>query len=227
MGIIDPLADSVRFIRLHSVGEFLERARGAALRPVYDGCQRVIVKLDHETSLAPDPSLRISELPAADLPRIRALVYKPREELEARFERGERCFIASDGPRVVSYFWAQFGTKDFREMRLSVELSRHQTWMYNGITARSARGRSLYPNIIRYMAKTLLAEGVTAAFIDVDPGNQASLRGVEKAGCTPVALLRMRKVGSSLLHEVVVYDRDAWDSLHDAVSGGRIQEAAT
>ena len=225
MGIIDPLANSVRFIRLHSLREFLERVQGAALRPIYDSCERVIVRLDHETSLPPDPSLRITELHSADSSRIRDLVYKPRKELEARFERGERCFVASDGPRVVSHFWAQFGIKDFRELRVTVELSRHQTWMYDAITVKSARGRSLYPNIIRYMAKALLAEGVTEAFIDSDPRNQASIRALEKAGCTAVAMLRMRKVPSSLLHEAVVYDRDAWDALRNTVAGCRIREA--
>jgi RimJ/RimL family protein N-acetyltransferase len=85
--------------------------------------------------------------------------------------------------------------------------------MYNAITIKTARGRGLYPNIIRYMAKTLIHSGIEEAFVDVDPSNIASIHGLEKAGYTRVVLIRMKKVFSTINYKLTVFDKDAWRQL--------------
>ena len=209
--------NALKFLRHHTYGELFRRLCSAAVRPFYENTARYIVKLNLRCAAAPDPDLNTKELTIADLDKMLQIMYVSRTGLEERFSRGDRCFATIEKDKIVNSFWAQFGLNDLCELHLKFILGPTQTWMYNALTVKSARGRGLYPNIIRYMAKVLLESGIEEAFIDVDPKNISSIRGLEKAGYTRVALIRTRKVFSKLGYRLTVFDEDSWMQLSQKI----------
>jgi RimJ/RimL family protein N-acetyltransferase len=209
----------LKFVDHHTYGELLNRLWCTAARPFYENNARYIFRLNVSSAIDPDPNLTIEELSVADINEMLDVMYVSRAGLEKRFGWGDRCFAVIDKNKFISYFWAQFGLRDIRELHLKFELSSSWAWMYNAITVKTARGRGLYPNIIRYMAKALSQSGIEECFIDVDPKNIPSIRGLEKAGCRKVVEIRMRKVFSKIICNATVFDKKAWQELSKGIRG--------
>lgn len=201
------------FLRHHSYSEFLDRMRRVAVRPLYESPSHYIVKLNLKSAAAPDPNRDIKELTTADINKMLEVMYVSRAGLQGRFSRGDRCFAVLDNDKIVSYFWAQFGLRDLCELHLKFNLSPNQAWMYNAVTVKIARGRGLYPDLIRHMAKVLLQSGINESFIDVDLRNRSSIRGLEKAGCTRVILIHMKRIFTSVNYKLTIFDKETWQQL--------------
>ena len=203
----------LKFVDHHTYGELLNRLWCTAVRHFYENNARYIFRLNVSSAVDADQSLVIKELGVNDINKMLEVMYVSRAGLEKRFNRGDHCFAVLDGDRIISYFWAQFGLRDICELHLKFELSSSWTWMYNAITVKAARGQELYPNLIRHMAKALSQSGIEECFIDVDPKNIPSIRGLEKAGCKRVVEIRMRKVFSKIIYNATVFDKNAWQEL--------------
>jgi hypothetical protein len=175
------------------------------------------MKLRPEEADAPNPDLEIKELTTDNIGKMLEVMYVSRAGLQRRFRHGDRCFAVLDNGKIVSYFWAQFGLKNCDELHLKFNLHPNQAWMYNAITIKTARGHGLYPNIIRYMAKVLLQSGIDESFVDVDPKNRPSIRGLEKAGYTRVVLIHMKKIFSTVNYKLTIFDKDAWRQLSEII----------
>lgn len=67
-------------------------------------------------------------------------------------------------------------------------------------------------------AKALLQSDINESFIDVDSRNHSSLRGLEKAGCTRVILIHMKRIFASVKYRVTIFDEDAWQRLSETIS---------
>ncbi|MGA2915487.1 MAG: hypothetical protein ABSE89_05625 [Sedimentisphaerales bacterium] len=206
-----------KFLRHHSYRELLNRLCRLMVKPFYESTARYIVKLDLRFAADPDPNLHTKELVSADTDNMLKVMYISRSSLQRRLECGDRCFAVIDNGQILSYFWAHFGLKNFQELHLNFRLLTNQTWMYNAITVKAARGRGLYPNTIRYMAKVLQKSGIDEAFIDVDSKNCPSIRGLEKAGCTRVALIHMKKILSKTVYKITVFDNSTWCRLSQII----------
>lgn len=209
----------LKFISHHSLGEFLKRSCRILIKPLYENNARYIFKLNLSSAVDADPALVIKEITIADINRMLDVMYINSVELQKRFDHGDRCFAVLDENKIISYFWARFADREFPELHLKFNLHSNQTWMYNAITVKAARGRGLYPNIIRHMAKVLMNSGIDEAFIDVDPDNIASRRGLEKAGCKYIVLVRVKKMFSNINYELTVFDTSGWQELSGMVEG--------
>lgn len=212
------LMENIRkYILHHTYREFLKRLCYTAIKPFYENKACYIVKIIIKSVAEPDPNLKIKELTTVDIDKMLEVMYLSRHGLQKRFNQGERCFAVLEEDKIVSYFWAQFGFKDFNELHLKFRLRSNQTWMCNAVTVKSARGRGLYPNIICHMAKTLAQSGINEAFIDVEPGNAPSIRGLEKAGSTRIALVRMKKKFSTINYNLIIFDKHSWQQLFQMI----------
>jgi hypothetical protein len=211
--MLELIRNILKFLRHHSYHEFLDRMWRAAVRPLYESATHYIVKLDLKSAVAPNPNRDIKELTTADINKMLEVMYVSCAGLQERFSRGDRCFAVLDNDKIVSYFWAQFGLRDVYELRLKFNLPPNQAWMYNAVTVKIARGRGLYPDLIRYMAKALLQSGINESFIDVDSRNRSSIRGLEKAGCTRVILINMKRIFASVSYKLTVFDKETWQQL--------------
>jgi hypothetical protein len=215
--MVDSFKNILKFIRHHRYSELFKRLCSAIVKPLYENTAHYIVKLKLQLANAPDPSLNIKELTAGDIDSMLEVMYVSRSGLQRRFDRGDRCFAVVDNGNIISYFWARFGLKDSCELHLKFELKPHQAWMYNAITVRSARGRNLYPNVIRYMAKALLQSSVEEAFVDVELRNKASIQGLEKAGYKRLVLIHTKRLFSKTRYHITVFDADGWKILSQTI----------
>jgi len=197
----------------HSWLQLAGRLWKAAVRPMYARTVRVVVHSCGVDAGRDQWSDDVVELTRDDIDQLLGVMYVGRKDLLARFDRGERCFAVLENNRVISFFWSQVNLKDWEEMDLRLDLQRDRSWMYNSITVKQARGRGLYPKIIRHMFETLRRTGVNHFFVDVQPHNRASIRGLEKAGFTRIAIVSMRKILSKTTYHVAVFDRSRWDQL--------------
>ncbi len=213
--------NALKFIQYHTYSEFFSRLWVVLRKPLYENTSRYILRLKLESAIVPDSKLDIREFTTDDTDKLLDVMYISRADLEKRFADKERCFVALCNGRIVSYFWAQFGLKNLDELHLKLNLPPNEAWMYNAVTIKTARGRGLYPNIIGYMARVLLQSGVDESFIDVDPENRSSIRGLVKAGCTRVALIQMRKIFSTVSYKLTVLDLCAWQQLLQVIEDFR------
>ena len=206
-----------KFAKTHSFRELCSRLAKMALTPFFGITSRYIVELNSKNVKLPEQSFAFRELTPVDIVDMLKIMYVSEHDLMRRFERNERCFAVLDGDNIVSYFWAQFGEKDFSELQLKFKLSPNQCWMYNAITSKQYRGRGLYPNLIRHMSETLKKDGIEKSFIDVDPKNMASIRGLQKAGCGQIVKITMKKILPFVSYKIAVFDTLAWQTLSQAI----------
>lgn len=66
------------------------------------------------------------------------------------------------------------------------------------VTRPEARGRHLYPQVLRYGLRVLGEKGHSRAVINCDPSNHASIRGIERAGFRMSRELRTWSIASKL-----------------------------
>ena len=213
----DAIKNILNFLRYHSLAEFSRRLLKMLAKLFYESTTRYVFSLKFDDCAQPNQQLQTTELVASDIGRMREIMYISRDDLQKRFEQGDRCFAILEQDCIVSFFWAHFGLKDFYELYLKISLNPNQAWFYNAITTRKFRGRGLYPNVIRYMAKVLKSSGIDECFIDVDSKNRASLRSLEKVGCVPLALIRMKKRLSKINYNITVFDNKRWNSFVEKI----------
>jgi len=206
----------LKFVKHHGWPELLRRIWLGTTKWLYVSRNILIMKLDLQTAIEPDPSLEIKELTPSDIDRMLEIMYLSRTAIRERFGRGERCFAATNGEDIISYFWAMFGARRLDELFLEIKLRPNQAWFYNAITVKSARGKGCYPNIIRYMARALKADGFDECFIDAEERNQPSTRGMEKAGCKRLVKIRINKLLSNIKYDVTVFDKALWMQFSEA-----------
>jgi RimJ/RimL family protein N-acetyltransferase len=164
-----------------------------------------------------DSSLQIRELSKHDVDSMLRVMYLSRAAINNRFDQGERCFAVVDGGEIGSYMWLRFGTVRMSELYLVVKLRPNQAWFINAVTVKRIRGRGYYPNLYRYIVKTLEAEGFDEFFGHVEERNIASIRGLEKAGYKRVVRVQMRKLFWKIRYYVTVFDKNTWQKLCDAI----------
>jgi GNAT superfamily N-acetyltransferase len=152
-----------------------------------------------------------------DIEPMLTVMYVSRTDLLKRFAGGDRCFATVEDGKIVNYFWVTFNARQSQELNLKFRLAGDQAWLYNAITIKAARGRGLYPNIVRHIAKMLRQSGFTEAFIEVEQKNTASLRGLEKARCSRVALITWRRVFTRTFYRITVFDYVTWQRLSENI----------
>lgn len=80
--------------------------------------------------------------------------------------------------------WAYTATEYQREPYERFRLGIGEAEIVNCFTADAYRGKGLYPHAVRFIATSLLARGFDSVFMCIEPGNEASRRGILKAGLT-------------------------------------------
>lgn len=99
-----------------------------------------------------------------------------------RFERGEKCFVALEDGKAVSYIWGARGVVGVEEIDKAVKPGPKEIYLYDAFTLEPWRGRNLYPAVLRRALEYGEGLGLTRSLIFVEASNAPSRRGVDKAG---------------------------------------------
>lgn len=79
-----------------------------------------------------------------------------------------------------AYTSAEYQLEPYERFRLGLG----EAEIVNCFTAEAFRGKGLYPHAVRLIAISLLARGIDRVFMCIEPENEASRRGILKAGLT-------------------------------------------
>jgi predicted acetyltransferase len=207
----------VRFGKYYGWTELLRRILISSTGWLIEKKNVAILMVRPEDIAFHDAVPEFKEITRSDIDEIFKVMYFSREHVLNRFDRGERCFAILEKGNIVTYLWAAFKERSMKELSLNVQLKTNQSWFYNALTIKEARGKGYYPSIIRCMAKTLQNEGISEIFIDVEGENAASIRGVEKAGFKKVLRVQMKKTLSRIKYWVTVFDNPVWLRLSEEI----------
>jgi len=117
------------------------------------------------------------------------------EVAEERLARGERCFVAWYGDRIVSARWITRGRVRAPEFRLSLTLAADAVFTYDSYTCPDLRGRRVASAAATRSAAALSAEGAQQAFVTVLPENGAGIRNAERSGYREVGRFAVLVLG--------------------------------
>jgi ribosomal protein S18 acetylase RimI-like enzyme len=109
-----------------------------------------------------------------------AVTGRPKLSWSRAFRRGDVYFLARRGSRIVASSRICFA--DTREVKLGPD----EAALISFHTEPEYRGRGLYVALMREMLRYLTRRQFTAAYIWADRDNAPSIRGIEKAGFTPL-----------------------------------------
>jgi hypothetical protein len=134
-------------------------------------------------SIEPNIPCDVTALTEPDLPRLHEVWPVPLNEMKARLQRGDLCFVASVGDRLAHYSWTQFaGQHEIRDVGQEFTIAPNEAWIYHCRTAAWARGRGIYPFVLVRIEKLCATRGCSSVWIYTDTENTASQRGILKAG---------------------------------------------
>lgn len=103
----------------------------------------------------------------------------------SNFAKGGVCYVATVGNQPVGVGWV------FRSSRLLSRMGRPSTSVYAGgfYVLEGFRGRGIYPALLAEIVREFVRPGVDV-FAEISEANTASRKGLEKAGFSPLGVLR-------------------------------------
>jgi ribosomal protein S18 acetylase RimI-like enzyme len=99
-----------------------------------------------------------------------------------RLGRGEHLWTAQYEHKIVSYCWATRVSVEIGEIRRMISPRQDEVYLYDAFTFAEYRGHSLYPALLQRLLDHSRQQGLRRALIFVMSDNNASIRGVHKAG---------------------------------------------
>lgn len=144
--------------------------------------------------LSAPQGFRTAWLEKEEISRLREIGPVDEALTRRRLERGDRCLIGFLQDQPVHYSWVQVcGEHSIQSARRRVMVRPGERWIYDCYTARSARGKGIYP----YALTVILREsaGVSVSWIYVLRRNQASVKGIRRAGFEPVGTQKSFRLG--------------------------------
>lgn len=93
-----------------------------------------------------------------------------------------RCYLAFDTGRIVHSSWCSSVATWTDELQTYLAPPPGDAYVYESLTVEAARGRGIYPIVLRAISADLHQEGVKRIWIGVESTNEASIRAISKAG---------------------------------------------
>ncbi len=111
-------------------------------------------------------------------------LWSPRD-LEAA-ERGDRCLLQLDGPRLVGFTWISCEALTFVTEGLHLNLPDDTAYVYRAYTAPAYRGGGFQGLRTQELLRRVQREGRRRLLCYVEETNFESLKGVRKSGYRPI-----------------------------------------
>ncbi len=108
-----------------------------------------------------------------------------------KFEAGLQCYVAELNNRLAHYSWVQESGKHVLDGTGRIRpVQKGHIWVHACFTADRARGRRIYPTVLRQILDDYSARGFTTAWIYALESNIASRKGICHAGFKADSRLR-------------------------------------
>lgn len=183
---------------------------GLRVRPVHRWGFLIDCPLDVRASLPPvDIDLVFSDLRPGELAGVVEMLQasdRPvsREQLQARFARGDRCFVTRHAGQVVAHVWMSASYFHISEIGQTLALAADEIYFYDLYTAPEWRGHGIAPYLIAAGGLVFQRErGTHTARCLVMAWNNPSLQAMRKVGGIRVARMGYVKLLGLNFHYVV------------------------
>jgi ribosomal protein S18 acetylase RimI-like enzyme len=100
----------------------------------------------------------------------------------ARLRRGEHFWTAQQQDKIVAYCWVTREPVEIGEIHRVISPRSDEVYLYDAFTFAEYRGQNLYPALLQSILEHSRHAGFRRALIFVMSDNEASIRGVQKAG---------------------------------------------
>jgi ribosomal protein S18 acetylase RimI-like enzyme len=109
------------------------------------------------------------------------------EEALKRFDAGKHCYAGIVDGVIATYGWVTFDKELIGELRLHIQLSLGEAYIWDCATLPKFRGLRLYPSLLWYIIENLRSQGLRRIWIGADSDNLPSQVGMRLCGFHPIA----------------------------------------
>ena len=153
-------------------------------------------------SLSSDPDIEFGELRPSDVADYVEFRLQDPGLVHARFDAGDRCFVARCRGQLISSCWVMSGHVSIAYLGYSESLPDGIWWLLDTWTAPEHRGRAIAPRVWTKILEAARRNQIRRIFTTVLPENQASLRARAKGGFRPVGTMMRIELGGHTRHFV-------------------------
>ena len=118
------------------------------------------------------------------------------EYCKEKWDRGDFVAFASINDRPAGIAWSAFGKVEVSQLGWSLSLESSEAYIHDVFVAAEARGRSVAPAMLEFMAGQLRQRDLYRSWALIGYDKVASVRAFEKASYAPVCDVIRTKVGS-------------------------------
>jgi GNAT superfamily N-acetyltransferase len=131
------------------------------------------------------PDLTMRRAGAADADRYARHVgtHSP-HTFRRRLGPGTNCYLVLDDQQILHASWVTTAGAWVGELRMYFVVPRASAYVYESFTSPDARGRGIYPAMLRYIASDA-APRAKELWIGVGEDNDSSVRAISKGGFVP------------------------------------------
>jgi hypothetical protein len=131
-----------------------------------------------------------------EIPLLTAVSTPDLKQAAARFNRGDKCYVARVDGKLAHHSWVQTsGVHPITEAGISRTVAPGEFWIYHCHTADWARGHRLYPIALGRILCEHFQSGFKTAWIYTQDFNTVSQRGIERSQFQRASILRALRVG--------------------------------
>ena len=109
------------------------------------------------------------------------------EEVLRRLGEGKQFFVGIVDGVIATYGWVTFDEELIGELRLRIQLSQGEAYIWDCATKPYYRGLRLYPALLWYIIEDLRSKGFKRVWIGADNDNLPSQVGMRLCGFQPIA----------------------------------------
>jgi len=118
------------------------------------------------------------------------------EYCRKKWQRGDLVILACLNGRPAGISWCARGTVEVPELDRTLELTSTEAYIHDVFVAPSARGRSVAPAMLEFLAHELRQRDFYRSWALIGSENVASVRAFEKAAYAPVADIIYTRMGN-------------------------------
>jgi RimJ/RimL family protein N-acetyltransferase len=101
---------------------------------------------------------------------------------QRRLTVGTRCFLVTDGGKLLHASWVATDRSWAREIRAYLVPPPGSEYVYESFTRADARGRGIYPFALKNIVSIAAKDGLEKVWIAVEADNEPSKKAISKAG---------------------------------------------
>ena len=132
--------------------------------------------------MLPLPALPGLEIRESDAPQLMSKMGEiSLTDVISRFEGGHKAYVAFLNDVPAAFGWVATHQARIGELNHSFVLPDHHRYLWNFRSLMAFRGRGIYPQLLRHILQAEQPQA-THQWIMHAPENEASLRGIQKAG---------------------------------------------